>query len=45
LDDAHVHASLASVVQESRMEGTADRLITTEAKGNVGHACVVWRKF
>ena len=38
VDDAHVHASSASMVQEGAMESTPDRLIAPEGEGNVGDA-------
>ncbi len=37
IDDAHVHAGIAGVVQEGRVEGTAHGLVATEGEGNVGH--------
>ena len=36
--DAHVHACLACVVQEGRVEATAHSLVATEAEGDVGDA-------
>mmetsp|Transcript_21753 Transcript_21753/g.56693 ORF Transcript_21753/g.56693 Transcript_21753/m.56693 type:complete len:385 (+) Transcript_21753:624-1778(+) len=36
--DAHVHARLACVVQEGRVEATAHSLVAAEAEGDVGHA-------
>ena len=38
VDDAHVHAGLARVVQEGAVEATADRLVAAEAESNVGDA-------
>ena len=38
IDDAHVHASLAGMVQEGAVEGSANRLIASEGEGDVGDA-------
>ena len=38
IDDAHVHAGLAGMVQESTVEGSANRLVASEGEGNVGNA-------
>jgi len=38
VDDAHVHARLARVVQEGGVEGAPHRLVAAEGEGNVGHA-------
>ena len=35
VDNTHVHASEARVVQERRVEGSADRLVASERKRNV----------
>ena len=37
VDNAHVHASLAGVVQEGAVEATPHSLIAPEGEGNVGH--------
>jgi hypothetical protein len=38
VDDAHVHPSLAGVVQKGAVEGAADGLVAAEAECEVGHA-------
>ena len=37
IDNAHVHPSIAGMVQESTVECPPDRLIASEGEGNVGH--------
>ncbi len=36
IDDAHVHASFAGMVQEGAVEAASHRLIASEGEGNVG---------
>ena len=36
IDDAHVHAGLAGMVQEGAVEAPPHRLIASEGEGNVG---------
>jgi hypothetical protein len=38
IDNAHIHARAASVVQEGAVEGAPHCLVAAEAEGNVGHA-------
>ena len=37
IDNAHVHASLAGMVQEGTVKGTPDWLVPSEGEGNVGN--------
>ncbi len=37
INDAHVHASFAGMVQEGAVEAAPHRLIAPEGEGNVGH--------
>ena len=37
IDNAHVHPSLAGIVQEGAVEAPAHCLIASEGEGNIGH--------
>lgn len=38
IDDAHIHAGLAGMMQEGAVEATPDCLVASEGEGNVGDA-------